>query len=95
MFLGEPGERPVDEDRPERVLLVDDACTKGTTLSAAYAALNAAVPGIGAVAATAAQMTVRAVVRDPESFSSLLARPQWQVLAAQRVPPGQPCRSSL
>jgi hypothetical protein len=40
-------------------------------------------------------MTVRAVVRDPESFSSLLARPQWQVLAAQRVPPGQPCRSSL
>jgi predicted amidophosphoribosyltransferase len=57
-----------EQDAPQRALLVDDVCTKGSTLTAAYQVLQDAFPGVQVVAVTAGQMTVRAVVRDADSL---------------------------
>lgn len=45
-----------------RILLLDDAITRGSTLSVAASAIRAAAPGIEIVAAAAAQMIVKEVV---------------------------------
>ena len=47
------------------VLLVDDVCTGGSTLAIAARALEAAYEGVQVAAATAAQMIIKAAVRDP------------------------------
>lgn len=58
-------------DVPEgdkKVLLIDDVCTEGSTLRVTARALKTANPGLTVVAATAGQMTVRAVVRDVDAL---------------------------
>ena len=55
----------VDAKRPgDRVLLIDDVCTHGSTLSTAAMALKSAWPGMVVGAATAAQMIVKSAVAD-------------------------------
>jgi predicted amidophosphoribosyltransferase len=51
-----------DVAKASNVLLVDDVCTKGNTLSACLAALRMVNPDLVVVAATAGQMTVKAAV---------------------------------
>ncbi len=48
--------------RYQRLLLVDDVCTEGSTLSACFNALRASNEDLDVVVATAGQMTVRPVV---------------------------------
>jgi predicted phosphoribosyltransferase len=57
--------------RPNRVILIDDVCTRGSTLAVATAAIRGRYPGCDVVAATAAQMTVIEAIRDTDK---LLAR---------------------
>jgi hypothetical protein len=49
---------------PDRVLLVDDVCTKGSTLRSAWLKLRERNPGCVAAAATAGQMILKHLVRD-------------------------------
>jgi hypothetical protein len=51
-----------------RVVLLDDVCTEGSTLSACAAKLRGVNPTLEIVAATAAQMTVIKAVRHPEEL---------------------------
>lgn len=48
----------------ERVLLVDDAITRGSTMSVALSAIRAAAPHVDIVVASAVQMIVKAAVAD-------------------------------
>jgi predicted amidophosphoribosyltransferase len=50
--------------RYERVLLLDDAITKGSTLSAALAEIQMVKPNLDVVVAAAGQMILKAVVGD-------------------------------
>jgi len=52
-----------EAERLTRLILLDDVCTEGSTLSACLDALHVINPGLEVVAATAGQMTVRAAVR--------------------------------
>jgi predicted amidophosphoribosyltransferase len=47
----------------DRIVLVDDVCTEGSTLSACATALWEVNPSMDIVLATAGQMTVRAAVK--------------------------------
>jgi len=47
-----------------RILLVDDVCTEGSTFSSAIGRLRGAKPELEITAAAAGQMIVKAVVRD-------------------------------
>lgn len=60
----------VDEDAEllERVLIVDDVCTEGSTLRATASELRQISTDCEIVVATAGQMTVRDAVRDPTSL---------------------------
>jgi predicted amidophosphoribosyltransferase len=55
-------------DSPDRVLLLDDVCTKGSTLTAAFHVLQGAFPDLNVVAASAGQMTLRWVVQNPDEM---------------------------
>lgn len=48
----------------DRILLVDDAITRGSTMSVALAAIRAAAPQVDIVVASAVQMIVKAAVAD-------------------------------
>lgn len=56
----------VDEavGRIDRLLIIDDICNEGSTLSAALASVREANPGITAVGTSVGQMASRAAVRD-------------------------------
>lgn len=60
----------VDEtgDPPERLLLGDDVCTKGSTLTAAFQVLRESFPGLEVLASSAGQMTLRRVVQHPDEL---------------------------
>jgi predicted amidophosphoribosyltransferase len=49
-------------DGMQRIALVDDVCTEGSTIRATASVLKARYPQLEIVAATAGQMTVRAAV---------------------------------
>jgi predicted amidophosphoribosyltransferase len=57
-----------DATRFRNVLLVDDVCTKGNTLSACLAGLLDINPQLNVVAVTAGQMTVKAAVERPSDL---------------------------
>ena len=57
--------------RPNRVLLVDDVCTEGSTLKCAAEALRTVCPDTDIVATTAGQMIMKAVVRHPSPLLDL------------------------
>lgn len=52
----------------QRVALLDDVCTEGSTLRSSFAALRAVNPAVEVVAVTAGQMTVRASVQHEEDL---------------------------
>jgi hypothetical protein len=52
----------------DQVLIVDDVCTKGSTLTCALEVLREANPGLGLVAASAGQMILKAVVEDEDAL---------------------------
>ena len=54
--------------KAERVLVVDDVCTEGSTLRCAADALWSKNPSMEIVLTTAGQMTVKAAVRDQDSL---------------------------
>lgn len=55
---------------PNRILLVDDVCTRGSTLTSAWRRLLEANPACQVIAATAAQMILKNVVRDEEALTA-------------------------
>ena len=57
-----------DTSQVQRILLVDDACTEGSTLEVAASALRRVSPCAWVVTSTAAQMAIKAVVRSEESL---------------------------
>jgi predicted amidophosphoribosyltransferase len=57
-----------DAESLGRVLLIDDVCTEGSTLSVAYGRLMQLNPDCTVVGATAGQMAVRAAVSDEEQL---------------------------
>jgi predicted amidophosphoribosyltransferase len=57
-----------DASQVQRVLLVDDACTEGSTLEVAASALRRVRPSAWIVTSTSVQMAVKAVVRSEESL---------------------------
>src|SRR5207237_319414 len=57
-----------DAESLGRVLLIDDVCTEGSTLSVAYGRLMQLNPDCTVVCATAGQMAVRAAVSDEEQL---------------------------
>lgn len=59
-----------EKNSPGRILLVDDVCTRGSTLTCAFQRIRAIYPELEIVGATAGQMILKQVVADENQLTS-------------------------